>query len=114
VQQEANVRCLAGRGLPQVDPRGRHARAAAFLDPEHEDATMNKLTRRLLGSTTVAGLATLAPLSLDPGAAAAGEAPVRLTAACGQATYCVRMSGYICSTLFEDYFGYMCMVGCGS
>ncbi|HEV7590924.1 MAG TPA: hypothetical protein VGO40_22625 [Longimicrobium sp.] len=72
---------------------------------------MNKLTRTILGSTTVAGLATLAPLSLDLGQ---GGAVVRLTAACGQATSCVQRGGYICSTFHQDYRDYICATGCGS
>ncbi|MFL5541601.1 MAG: hypothetical protein ACJ8J0_21615 [Longimicrobiaceae bacterium] len=75
---------------------------------------MNKLTRRLLGSTTVAGLATLAPLSLDPGSAADGGPPVRLTAACGQVMSCRIEPWYICSTHFRDWVDYMCYTGCGS
>ncbi|HEV7590925.1 MAG TPA: hypothetical protein VGO40_22630 [Longimicrobium sp.] len=74
---------------------------------------MNKLTRRLLGSTTVAGLATLAPLSLDAGSAGGGV-PVRLTAACGQVMSCRPEPWYICSTHFRDWIDYRCNSGCGS
>ncbi|MFL5541602.1 MAG: hypothetical protein ACJ8J0_21620 [Longimicrobiaceae bacterium] len=72
---------------------------------------MNKLTKTLVGSTTLAGLATLAPLSLDVGSTGAA---VRLTSACGQATSCVYRAGYVCSTFHQDWRDYICATGCGS
>ncbi|MFL5541603.1 MAG: hypothetical protein ACJ8J0_21625 [Longimicrobiaceae bacterium] len=72
---------------------------------------MNKLTKSIVGSTTLAGLATLAPLSLDVGSTGAA---VRLTTACGQAGSCVFRPGFVCvsgNIILRDY---MCATGCGS
>ena len=75
---------------------------------------MNRITRTVLGSGALAGLATMAPLSMDPGAAMSGKAPVRLTAACGQATSCMPYTSYVCSTFHQDYQNMKCATGCGS
>jgi hypothetical protein len=75
---------------------------------------MQKRTKTLLGSTTLAGLAALAPLSLDLGAPARGESPVRLNQACGQSGKCVPAPGYICITEWGYMPNYMFVDGAGS
>jgi hypothetical protein len=73
---------------------------------------MRAFTKAILGSTTVAGLATLAPLSLDPGAA--GASPIRLATACGQAKDCSPAANYICVKPDRNVYEQKCSSGCGS
>jgi hypothetical protein len=75
---------------------------------------MQKRTKTLLGSTTLAGLAALAPLTMDLGAPARGESPVRLNQACGQSGTCVLAAGYVCFVNDVAYFNVKCSSGCGS
>lgn len=76
---------------------------------------MQKLTKTILGSTTLAGLATLAPLSFNAGAVTTGGSPIRISEACGQyATSCKVASGYICSTAHGYIYNAICATGCGS
>lgn len=76
---------------------------------------MNKLTKGIVSSTTLAGLAALAPLSLDLGAVGSGGSPVRINQACSQvSTSCKIQSGYICSTAHGYITNAICATGCGS
>lgn len=76
---------------------------------------MNKLTKTLLSSGAVAGLATLAPLSVDAGAVTNGGSVLRINQACSQyATSCQVKSGYICSTAHGYITNAICATGCGS
>jgi hypothetical protein len=75
---------------------------------------MQKRTKTILGSTTIAGLAALAPLTMDLGAPARGESPVRLNQACGQGGTCMRAPGYVCFVNGVAFFDVKCSWGCGS
>jgi hypothetical protein len=75
---------------------------------------MQKRTKTILGSTTLAGLAALAPLTMDLGAPARGESPVRLNQACGQSGTCVPAPGYVCFVNGVVFFDVKCSFGCGS
>jgi hypothetical protein len=67
---------------------------------------------RTLSAAVALVAGTLAPLQLQ----APGAEPivVRLSAACGQATECVRSPEYICSTRNGDHVGYACSKGCNA
>jgi hypothetical protein len=74
---------------------------------------MNYATRTL-ASVAVLSLLLLVPVTFQPQSLIA-DGPgslVRLNDACGQATSCRMLSGYICSTHNEDHKGYTCNTGC--
>ncbi len=76
---------------------------------------MPRMLSRLFGLTAVAGVAALAPVTMEPSADGAGV--IRLKEACGQksgVTECVYTYNYICVTSNGNEKNYKCSQGCSS
>lgn len=72
------------------------------------------LLKRTMVAAGVLGLLSLVPLSVQPSSLLAGGegAVFRLKEACGQATSCRALPGYICSSHNQDHFDFTCNSGC--
>jgi hypothetical protein len=70
--------------------------------------------KRTLAAAGVLGLLCLVPVSVRPSSLLADGpgAVFRLNEACGQATSCRSLPGYICSTHNQDHFDFTCNTGC--
>jgi|GEM_PF-4256077 len=76
---------------------------------------MQKLTKAIISSTTLAGMASLAPISVDPGAGMSGGSPVRITEAACQSTTCeLGHPNLVCITSWGYITNAKCATGCGS
>lgn len=75
---------------------------------------MTAIRRIVLAGSAGASLAVFAPFQVRPEVLIGADtgALIKLNDACGQATSCAPLRGYICSTIRNDYENYTCNTGC--